>query len=184
MYGVVSLLEGRYLSLFREMWRTLQADCGFNGDFLAPIPHISWHVAGSYNLHVLKTILVDITVRATPLTIRTEGLGIFTGNVPIIYINVVKDAALQEFQFKLWQSAQSAAHEASILYTPENWIPHITLARGDINSCNLGCLMDKLAFKDLSWELEMDHIAVIGQDDEQIDQDLIFRYSTSGRQFE
>ena len=178
MFGVVSLLEGLHLSLFREMWGTLQVDCGFNGDYIAPIPHISWHVAKSYDLYELKSVLVDISVRATPLTIRTEGLGIFTGDVPIIYINVLKDAALLEFQFKIWQSIKIASHEASILYTPEYWMPHITLARGDINNCNLGCLMDKLAFKDLSWELEMDHIAVIGQDDEQIDQDLIFRFTT------
>jgi hypothetical protein len=181
MFGVVSLLEGQYLSNFREMWGTLQADCGFSGDFSAPIPHISWHVARSYNLTALKPILVDISVRATPLTIRTEGLGIFTGDVPIIYINVVKDAALLEFQFKVWQSVQITSHEASILYTPENWIPHITLARGDINNCNLGCLMDKLAFKDLSWELETDHIAVIGQDDEQVEKSLVFKFNSFGR---
>jgi 2'-5' RNA ligase len=64
-----------------------------------------------------------------------------------------------------------------MLCTPENWIPHITLARGDINNCNLGCLMDELAFQDLSWELEMDHIAVIGQDDEQVDQDLVYTFN-------
>jgi len=177
MFGVVSLVEGRYQSIVREMWDTLQADCGFKGDFDPPIPHISWHVAKSYNLQTLKSILVDISLQTIPVTVRTAGLGIFTGEVPIIYINVVKDAALLEFQMKLWQSVQIASYEASMLCTPENWIPHITLARGDINNCNLGCLMDELAFQDLSWELEMDHIAVIGQDDEQVDQDLVYTFN-------
>ena len=177
MFGVVSLLEGSHLSIFREMWGTLQADCGFNGDYIAPIPHISWHVAKSYNFQTLKPILVDISLRTIPVAVRTEGLGIFTGEVPIVYLNVVKNAALSEFQIKLWQSVQIASHETSFHCAPENWIPHITHARGEINNCNLGCLMDELVFQDLSWELEMDHIAVIGQNDDQVDQDLVFAFN-------
>lgn len=177
MFGVVSLLEGRYLKIIREMWNTLHTDCGFEASYDTPIPHISWHVAKSYNLRLLKPILVDISLEAAPVTVRTAGLGIFTGAVPIIYFNVVKDAVLLEFQTKIWQSVHNASQDASILYTPENWIPHITLAHGDINNCNLGCMMDELAFRDLSWELEMDHIAVLGQYDEQIDKDLVFTFN-------
>jgi hypothetical protein len=76
MFGVVSLVGGRYQSIVREMWDTLQVDCGFKGDFDPPIPHISWHVAKSYNLQTLKPILVDISLRTIPVTVRTAGLGI------------------------------------------------------------------------------------------------------------
>jgi len=50
---------------------------------------------------------------------------------------------------------------ASPYYAPENWMPHISLAYTDVTRQNLPCLMDKLAFRPVYWQVEIDNISFI-----------------------
>ena len=49
-------------------------------------------------------------------------------------------------------------------------MPHITLAYGDVVSEKLGCLMDKLAFRPIYWEIEIDNLTLIQEVDSTLEQ--------------
>lgn len=168
MYAVVSLLDERHYSLIQALWRELEAECGLAGVILTPMPHFSWDIAAEYDLKRLEAALADATRDAPPLTVRTTGLGLFTGESPVIFIPVIKDAALASFHQCIWNEIQPAAIGASPHYAPEAWVPHITLAYGDVDPHKLGCAMEKLAFQPFNWEIQIDHIALVFQHSGQV----------------
>jgi len=55
---------------------------------------------------------------------------------------------------------------ASGYYTPDAWMPHITLPHGDVTPTRLRCAIDKLACQDFDWEIRVDNLALVYQEDE------------------
>jgi 2'-5' RNA ligase len=163
MHAVVSLLDDPYYSLVIDLWRELELDCGLQGVNLTPLPHISWQIAAEYDFARLGLILQKLAEQTRPFTVHTSGIGLFTGETPVIFIPVVKDSSLAMFHQLVWESVQPAAVDASPHYAPDAWVPHITLAHGDVDSPKLACAVQKLAFQRFNWKIQIDHLALVYQ---------------------
>lgn len=163
MYAIVSLLDEQHHARMLELWRGLEADCGLAGVALTPLPHFSWHIAAEYDLKRLESALAVLAAGSQPFTVRTTGLGFFTGPSPVVFIPVVKDHTLASYHQRVWELALPAAMGSSTHYMPEGWMPHITLAYGDVDAARLGCAMENLAFQPFTWEIRVDHLAVVYQ---------------------
>jgi 2'-5' RNA ligase len=50
-----------------------------------------------------------------------------------------------------------------LFYTPDQWVPHITLAYKDVTSANLDCVMQGLAFQVFKWEIQIDNLILVVQ---------------------
>lgn len=163
MHAVVSLLDDAHAPQMEALWQALQADCGLAGITLTPLPHLSWHIAAEYSYKRLETALQELTAAAAPFTLRTTGLAVFTGPSPVVFIPVVKTPALSAFHKVIWEKVQPLAIAPSLHYAPDAWVPHITLAYGDVTPENLGCAMEMLAFRSFDWEIQIDHLALVYQ---------------------
>ena len=168
MHGIASLIDAYYSSKVQAIWHELEVDCGLTGIQISPGPHFSWQVAEGYDQAVLIPILKEIARKTRPFIIHTGGLGIFTGENPVVYITVVKDAQLIQFHEMLWERTVIAMTGGNQLYAPSNWIPHITLAYGDVNRESLSCAMQRLAFVDYDWEIKIDHLVFGGLTDGEV----------------
>jgi 2'-5' RNA ligase len=91
--------------------------------------------------------------------VLTTGLGIFTGEVPVIYIPLLKNPNLIAFHGHLWERLNGVGIGASHYYSPRRWAPHITLAHGDVDQEALVCALAKLAFREFNWEIIVDNLA-------------------------
>ncbi|HEX9029692.1 MAG TPA: 2'-5' RNA ligase family protein [Anaerolineales bacterium] len=163
MYAIVSLLDEQHNNQMLELWQGLEAECGLAGVALTPLPHFSWHIAAEYDLKRLETALAVLAAGSQPFTVRTTGLGFFTGASPVVFIPVVKDRTISRYHQQVWDLVLPAAMGPSDHYAPEVWVPHITLAYGDVDAARLGCAMEKLAFQPFSWEIPVDHLALVYQ---------------------
>jgi 2'-5' RNA ligase len=163
MHAIVSLLDDLHYNLVQDLWRELEVDCGLTGVSLTPLPHLSWHIASEYNSEQLLDILQKLAAQTRPFTVNTEGIGLFTGESPVIFIPVVKEPGLAMFHRLVWESIQPVARDASSHYSPDAWVPHITLAHGDVDSPKLVCAMKKLAFRRFNWKIQIDHLALVYQ---------------------
>jgi 2'-5' RNA ligase len=163
MYAIVSLLDDAHYNLVLDLWRELEVDCGLSGVSLTPLPHLSWHIAADYQSEQLLESLQKLAGQTSPFIVNTSGIGIFTGESPVIFIPVVKESVLATFHRLVWESIQPAALDASSHYSPEAWVPHITLAHGDVDSPKLVCAMKKLAFRRFNWKIRIDHLALVYQ---------------------
>jgi 2'-5' RNA ligase len=177
MHGIVSLLDNVHNDEVEKLWQELEADCGLTGVQITPIPHFSWHIAQDYDLNVLRVALEDIAAISTPFVVKTTGIGLFTGERPVIFIALVKDEALLRFHEMVWQQAQRAAFQPSPYYNPASWMPHITLAHGDTDWMQLTCAMEKLVFQPFNWEILVDNLALINQDEGHVgERTLYYRF--------
>jgi len=165
MNGIASLLNDPHKTQIEAIWQELEEKCGLIGVRITPFPHFTYQVVEAYDQVRLEPILQEITHKALPFTVKTTGLGLFTGKVPVIYLPLVKNDTLLHFHELIWERTKDIAQGASPYYAPDLWIPHITLGYGDITNFNLGCAIDALAFQDFDWQIIVDNLTFIGQYD-------------------
>ncbi len=180
MEAVVSLLDATAYSRIEAMWRVLELKCGLKGIKTTPYPHFSWHVAEGYNHAKADQTVADTSAASHPFTVHTSGLGIFTGQEPVIYLVISKTESLLRYHKALWKRIEPLAVNSSTYYSPELWVPHITLAHSDVNRQSLVCALEELAFIPFNWEIRIDNLAVVGQSGEEIGH-LSNRYDFAAR---
>jgi 2'-5' RNA ligase len=163
MHAIVSLLDDHHYDLLESLWQDLEYECGLTGIAFTPIPHLSWHIAAEYDFKRLERSLAAVAEASSPFTFQTRGLGVFSGISPVIYIPVIKDIELARFHSRIWETGNPTAIGASLHYAPDAWMPHLTLAYGDVDRQKLGCAMEKLAFQTFEWEIQVDHLALVYQ---------------------
>ena len=161
MHGVVSLLEDTYYRLVEDLWAELEKEFGVRGVYATPYPHFSYQVASGYDSEVLEPILHDFASRNSPLQIHAGGLGIFTGTSPVLYIPVVRTQELSRFHAALWKEISPAGTGIVDYYTPENWMPHITIGFADLNRDKLSQIVHHLSERNFSWQMTVDNLALI-----------------------
>jgi len=168
MNGIASILNDPHKTQIETIWQELEEKCGLIGVRITPFPHFTYQVVEAYDQSQLEPILQEIARQTQPFSVHTTGLGIFTGETPVIYLPLVKNDLLLHFHKVLWDRTIVAAQGASPYYAPNMWMPHITLGYGDVANFNLGCAMDALAFRDFDWQLEVDNLTFIGQFDQRV----------------
>jgi 2'-5' RNA ligase len=178
MNGIASLLDKSASVKVEFLWQELEVRCGLVGVKITPFPHFSWQVAEAYDLSLLATGLGTLSRKAEPLTVHTAGLGLFTGENPIVYIPIIKDKPLISFHKLLWEQMTGIALHPSPYYSPSLWIPHITLAFNDINHDNLDCAMRILAYQSFEWEIQIDNLVTIVQDRDQPPETVRYYFGT------
>ena len=161
MHGVVSLLDKTHYFLVEEIWQELQHEFGVQGVYVTPYPHFSYLVATHYDFEFLETLLQDFTSRQVSFQVRTTGLGIFTGEHPVIYIPVVRTPELTQFHEALWKQTHKVGSDIQAFYSPEQWMPHITIGFGDIRHEILPQIVSYLGKRDFNWTITIDNITTI-----------------------
>ncbi|MDD5370529.1 MAG: 2'-5' RNA ligase family protein [Anaerolineaceae bacterium] len=179
MQAIVSLLEEAGYSRIEALWRVLELRCGLKGVKMTPYPHFSWQVAENYQEHKVEKALEEIAETARPFIVKTSGLGIFTGQEPVIYVAIAKDEKLLRFHKKVCTAAGSLAKGFNPYYLPDAWVPHVTLAYGDVTKESISCAISELAFTPFKWEMRIDNLSLVGQTGEEVGQ-LKHRYNFSG----
>lgn len=159
--GVCSLLPADVSAQVRGLWEELERDIGLKSGQISPLPHFSYQVARDYDLDVLQDVVGKLAAGARPMRVQTAGLGIFSGASPVLHIPIARSPELARFQIAVWSAASVAATKLDQHYHPASWVPHISLAFGDTTSESIARAVECLAERDLSWDVEVDNLAVI-----------------------
>jgi len=165
MHGLVSLLPKPYYERVEALWNKLVRNHGLRGIRVTPYPHFSWQIASDYDFDAISLVMDEIAKTTEPLLARTGGVAIFSGPNPVIYISVVKDPKLLKLHTNIWERTQTISTGLSPYYSPPNWMPHISLAYGDVTKENIGPVMKMLAFQDFNWEFTIDDLSLIYEPD-------------------
>ena len=161
MHGVVSLLDKQHYALVEHLWDELETGLAVTGLYQTPFPHFSYHVAEGYDLDLLGSILMRVASRCAMFRVRTAGLGVFSGDHPVLYVPVVRTPALSALHRRLWQELATASAGAVEYYHPERWMPHITLADGDVLKDHLPHIVRMLSAREFAWEIEVTNLSLI-----------------------
>ena len=179
MAASASLLDDELSGKVVNIWDELKHEFGLEGVFISPAPHFSYQTARDFHLAMLERVVGDVAASARPLRIRTAGLAVFTGEHPTLYIPIVRTPELTQLQLALWSAGAMATDNPMPEYHPANWIPHITLAQGDLTPEVLPQVVGSLNASELNWEAEIDNLAIVrGRGDQP--QEVLSRYRLEG----
>lgn len=161
MHGVVSILDEAHYERVEALWAELKREFGVGSARVVHYPHFSYHVAVGYDLGRLTAALETIAGKTAAFTIKATGLGIFTGSEPVLYVPIVRSAALTTLHKQVWTAIEPASRESIAYYEPDLWLPHITLSQGDIDLANLGAIVQWLNEQSLNWDIPVTNLSVI-----------------------
>jgi 2'-5' RNA ligase len=159
--GVVALLDRETTAKIEAIWGEFQAAFGVHGVSRTPIAHFSFHVAEAYDAITTIPKVTAIARTMPPFKVRTAGLGIFTGMLPVVHIAVVRSEQLAQIQALVWQQMASGATGIQMYYHPDHWQPHITIAQGDIPSEKLPQVIAMLQERNFNWEIKVARLGFI-----------------------
>ena len=177
MNGIVSLLDDKHYELVENLWAELERKFGLKGVYITPFPHFSYQVAEHYEVELLESVLQRFALKSAKFKVKTTGLGIFTGVQPVLFIPVVRGPEITRFHRTLWLEISAIGSGIVAYYSAENWLPHITLAHGDIHPDNLPEIVRFLSKREFNWEITVNNLSFIH--DTGLQQELRFRFNFS-----
>lgn len=174
-HGTVTLLNDENASAVEDI--TSKIESRFEDVKAATHPHISYHIAEKYDLETVEDYLRDIAREKESFEVDASGIGVFTEPETVVYVPVVRTPELSELHTRIWEmlanprlSSRAVEH-----YDPKNWFPHITLAQS-IEKDELGEVVDLVENQDVNWEIRVDNISVLYQENGELDVRSNFRF--------
>jgi 2'-5' RNA ligase len=164
MQAIATLVNEGSNPTASQLWEVIRKSCDINGIRIPEDPHFSWMVADKFNEDAVIKKLHSFSGDAREFEVTTTGLGIFTGEKPILYLPIVKTQRLLEMHQTLWSSLYSSGENQSKVYQPLLWIPHITVISGEIPSDRFNCLLEAVLSMDLTMTIRVNNVALIYSD--------------------
>lgn len=161
MQGIVSLLDGVDRERVEQLWEELRWEFGVRGIHSKRFPHFSYHVAEEYDLPSVQAILRALASQTRSFAAQSSGIGIFTRKEPVIYLPVVKTWELAVLHKQIAAAVSSLATGINEYYGEDIWIPHITIAEGDVDLLVLPEIVRRFGERNFRWELRASNFAVI-----------------------
>lgn len=157
MYAITTMLKPSIIEQLHSPWQLLGLECLTSGITLAPFPHFSWLGCGDARIDSALDVLEKLAITSKEFTVRTSGFGVFTGTKPVLYLPIIKDQNLLSVHRELWHALAQIVEKPNIYYSPENWIPHITLVLDNLDDELLGCAVRPLVSVNIDLEINVDH---------------------------
>ncbi len=162
MEGIISLLDAPHAQQVKDLWAELEQQFGLRGVMSFPYPHVSFQLSDGYSFSTIQDRLRDTVARFKPLQVHTAGLGLFIHPAPVLYVPVVRSTTLDRIHRLLWK-AFPPLHGDGGYYSHNQWMPHITLAVGDLKVEMLPRVIELLAPRDFHWEITLDNLTFAAQ---------------------
>jgi 2'-5' RNA ligase len=171
--GIVSLLDGADRERVEQLWDELRQDFGVRGIHAWRFPHFSYHVADEYDLARAQAALSALARQTADFSVQTSGIGIFTRKEPVIYLPLVRTAEIAAAHKQIGAAAAPLATGVNEYYADEIWIPHVTIAEGDVDILVLPEIVRRFGERNLRWEMRVTNFALIRANESV--QDVCFR---------
>ncbi len=158
--AIVSVLAEPYCARIEDIWGELSAVFGLKDLAAASIPHVTYQWADSYDAGI-ETALARIADATAPFQVRTRGLGIFRGAESVVYLALAHGGGIARIHERLWRDAAAHATGVREYYAPATWVPHITLASGDLRDEQLPDVLRFLGRRQYEWTVPISNLCLV-----------------------
>lgn len=159
--AIVSALDDPYRDEVENIWGELKAVFGLQSVIGSTRPHLTYHVAAGYNAESIDEALTAIARETPRFAIETHGLGVFHGDETVIYLHLTRNDALTALHHRLWMTLDGIAVDVRPMYAAATWMPHITLAIGDVDESQLPVIMQFLNRREYEWTIPATNLSFI-----------------------
>ena len=161
MQAIVSALDDPHREMVDNIWGELKAVFGLQGVTGSTRPHLTYHVADAYDGSTIAGTLTAVARTSPPFTIETHGLGVFHGDDTVLYLHVSPSPTLAEMHSRVRDAASPIATAPKPVYAPATWVPHITLAIGDLTEEVLPLALQLLNRRTYEWVIPITNVCLI-----------------------
>ena len=161
MQAIVSALKDPHREMVDNIWGELKAVFGLQGVIGSKRPHLTYHVADAYDANAVSDALTTVARTSPPFTIETHGLGVFHGDETVLYLHVSPSPALVEMHSSVWDAVTPLATAPKPVYAAATWVPHITLAIGDLTEEVLPLALQLLNRRTYEWVIPITNVCLI-----------------------
>jgi 2'-5' RNA ligase len=165
MYAIISELDPEASLVVKDLWNKLREACNLMAIYELPTPHLTWLTAEELDVTAVERFLADLSNNTQPLTSFIFGFGIFSGDRPVFYMPLVKSQAMIDLHKEIWRQSTGLIKNENRYYSPNFWLPHITLAINDITKESLACALKAVAFETVEMQVIFNNLLVVSQQD-------------------
>jgi hypothetical protein len=162
-FGVISLVDVENDKSSRLLWKRVTEVIGKCGMKIPKYPHFSWQVAVNYQIENVVEVIQNIALTTHRFNIQVSGLGIFPGDLPILYLTIVRSSILDEIHQKVWKACSEFGKDISPFYSITRWIPHLTIASGQVTPFDISSAVEEMVGETWDYEIEINNLAVAFQ---------------------
>lgn len=177
-YSIAGVLDDDSDAFIRNLWQLINDELGIEHQFVNAIPHITHIQARQVHTREVREALTRFAKATAPYTVRTAGLGIFTGEKTAIYIPVVRNPLITAVQNTLIEALDGSIDDIPQTHFIDYWIPHITLLLPDMIGDRLQEAIQLLSTQDFTREMMVTGFVLLGDDPD--DEREPFRVALSG----
>jgi 2'-5' RNA ligase len=126
--------------------------------------HFSWMVSQAINLETVSTSLQSIAETTLEFECMNGGLGVFSGEVPVVTFVLARNKKLANIHAKIWKSCVPNMDMVNKKYSPDAWIPHVTLLHYDLAPEDYCNFIEKSITTNIQFRIMVDNLAIIFKD--------------------
>jgi 2'-5' RNA ligase len=163
VYGVVTLIEGRAGEQVHALWERLRSELGPQAIAEMTTPHMTYHVADSYDLARVRSLFERIAEERRTFEVGTPGIGLISRiGGGVTFLNVSRTPELDELHGHLWDPCCTASEgQVYDRYRAATWMPHVTLSYAPEVQDAAGLLVEAMRAEALPRSVPIDNLAII-----------------------
>lgn len=161
MQAIVFALDDPHREMVENIWGELKAVFGLQGVIGSTRPHFTYHVAEAYDADAIDDALRTVARTTAPFAIETHGLGVFRGDETVLYLHVSTSPALMAMHRRVWDAVAGISRDPKPVYAAATWVPHITLAIGDLTEDALPLALQLLNRRTYEWAIPVTNLCLI-----------------------
>jgi len=175
MNGIVTRLPEFIKNEVESIWKHFNSEFEMDRVMSTSFAHITWVIAHSCEEETVGEILKELRKVSVPFVIKTNGIGIFTGKRPAMYIQIKPCIEILNFQSKIYRLFSPYAQRLKKHYKPEVWIPHISIAIEDLTLENVSDAVKFILNKTFKYDIRIESFSLVRKERNQ-NMEIINRY--------
>ncbi len=176
MNGIVTKLPEFIKYEVESIWNLFKVKLNMERIMSTSFAHITWVIANCCDEERVNEVLEKFGRTKTPFVVKTNGIGIFTGKRPAMYIQIKPDIEMLNFQNELFGLFSPYAYRMKKNYRKEVWIPHISLATEDLSTENITAAVKWILHKSLKYDIRIDSFSLVRKEKNK-DMEVVNRYN-------
>ncbi len=159
---LVSVLEDKPYKEVREIWRMLKRKYNCSRVWSFPHSHIAFQGAKTDDIRQLKRDFRGMVSKIKPFQIEVKSVIRFDGKV--ICLRLEKTDALTKLKCLLNRFLKDNCQSLLGYFTPEKWVPHVTLAMDDLSKSDFRRAWVEIKQKRIAFGQTIHNICLVKSD--------------------
>lgn len=179
MYAIISEIDPQANLKLDKLRTECLSACNLEIPRLRWPFHLTWQSAESYRLPEIEKRVQMIARMFAPVELNVDGIGIFTGEDPVLYLTITRTPALTALNQTLWESLLPFAEGMNPLFSPDDWVPHVSFIYGEAKASKaISCVVEQLIPLQMGMTLKIEAISLVY--DQEDKNGLAFQYPLTG----